>query len=325
MGRYNSVSTTTTTTGATTFYAPTSGLVTSLTGTAPYTVTLPNPVLYVGQSQSFYNATTGTITLTTPSGVFNGLADGIGIGTASITIPASAFYTVSSDGTNYLLNNNSGGATKIASGIASSSTTSGSLVVTGGVGISGDTYHGGRIETSDATDATSGTSSSSIKTLGGIAAAKNIWSSAVIGTTGTGYIKVATGTTAQQPASPAAGWVRFNTTNAYLEVHNGTSWTPAGGFRNVDITSSVAVEAWQLLWIASPSAALTLTLPASPNKGDTIRFVDVARNFATYNLTIARNGQPIQGDAANMTVATNGAAFDLIYYNATYGWRIFSI
>lgn len=325
MGRYNSVSTTTITTGATTFYAPSSGLVTSLTGTAPYTVTLSNPVLYIGQSQSFYNATGGTVTLTTPSGVFNGLADGIGIGTASITIPANAFYTVSSDGTNYLLNNNSGGATKIASNIASSSYTSGSLVITGGVGISGDTYNNGRIISNDGTDASNGTSDSSIKTSGGIAAAKSIWSSAAIGTTSTGYIKPASGTTAQQPGSAVAGWTRYNTTNNYLEVYNGTSWVPAGGFRNVDITSSVSVEAWQLLWIASPGAALTLTLPSSPNKGDTIRFVDVAKNFATYNLTIARNGQPIQGDAANMTIATNGAAFDLIYYNATYGWRIFSI
>jgi hypothetical protein len=70
---------------------------------------------------------------------------------------------------------------------------------------------------------------------------------------------------------------------------------------------------------------VTITLPGSPLKGDTIRFVDVARTFNARNLTVARNSQPIQGDAADLTVNTNGAAFDLIYYNATYGWRIFSI
>jgi hypothetical protein len=31
------------------------------------------------------------------------------------------------------------------------------------------------------------------------------------------------------------------------------------------------------------------------------------------------------GAADNLTVSTEGAAFDLIYYNATFGWRIFTI
>jgi hypothetical protein len=29
--------------------------------------------------------------------------------------------------------------------------------------------------------------------------------------------------------------------------------------------------------------------------------------------------------SGNMTVATQGAAFDMIYYDATRGWRIFTI
>ena len=61
-------------------------------------------------------------------------------------------------------------------------------------------------------------------------------------------------------------------------------------------------------------------------KGDTIRFLDLRKTFDSNALTIARaSGQEIQGDAANMTVTTEGAAFDLIWHGTTYGWRIFSI
>ena len=41
---------------------------------------------------------------------------------------------------------------------------------------------------------------------------------------GTGYFKVATGTTAERPASPEAGMIRFNTTTNRLECYNGSVW-----------------------------------------------------------------------------------------------------
>lgn len=41
-------------------------------------------------------------------------------------------------------------------------------------------------------------------------------------TTGGMYLPV--GTTAQRPASPATGQMRFNTTTSSVEVYNGTSW-----------------------------------------------------------------------------------------------------
>lgn len=81
----------------------------------------------------------------------------------------------------------------------------------------------------------------------------------------------------------------------------------------------------ELLWIDTTSNAITVTLPPNPSEGATIRFVDVSRNFDVNALTIDRNSRLIQGDADNMTVNTPGAAFDLVYYNETFGWRIFSI
>lgn len=40
----------------------------------------------------------------------------------------------------------------------------------------------------------------------------------------TGGMFLPSGTTAQRPASPATGMMRFNTTTGLVEVYNGTSW-----------------------------------------------------------------------------------------------------
>ena len=69
--------------------------------------------------------------------------------------------------------------------------------------------------------------------------------------------------------------------------------------------------------IGSP---VTITLPASPAIGNEVHFVDSGNNLASNNLTIGRNGQPINGTASNLVVSTNGAAFTLVYVNATRGW-----
>jgi hypothetical protein len=106
MARYNTVNTATTSSGTATFSTPTQGLLTTLTGVAPYTVTLAMPAMFTGITQSFFNNTGGVVTLTTPSG--NILGAGFS-GAVSQTIPANATYTLTSDGTNYVIVNNEGG------------------------------------------------------------------------------------------------------------------------------------------------------------------------------------------------------------------------
>ena len=98
MARYNSVSTTGSIAQGGTISTPYSGLLTTIT-TGSGTTNLPNPVLYAGSTQTFYNATVAAITLSTPSGVFNGPATG---GTNTISLPVGAVITVVSDGTNYI-------------------------------------------------------------------------------------------------------------------------------------------------------------------------------------------------------------------------------
>ena len=97
------------------------------------------------------------------------------------------------------------------------------------------------------------------------------------------------------------------------------------GLANNALSSSTTVSSNTLNWCDTTSAGFTLTLPASPVQGDVIRIIDVSRTFNTNNLTVGRNGNPIMGDVADMTVAQQGAAFDLIFYNAVKGWSLFSI
>ena len=133
------------------------------------------------------------------------------------------------------------------------------------------------------------------------------------------------GTTAQRPAGPLQGGFRFNTDLGSFEGYSGTAWVPIGGLQNVDVNTTYTASVFQTLWCNTQSGGFTVTLPPTPNKGDVVRILDVAKTFDSNTLTIGRNGKPIMGDAADLTVTTEGAAFDLIFYNDTYGWRIFSV
>jgi len=141
------------------------------------------------------------------------------------------------------------------------------------------------------------------------------------------YIMIPRGTTAERPSSPTAGMLRFNNDTSSFEAYQGTTWAPVGGFTQIDVTSaSYSAAAYQQIWVDTSSNPITITLPTSPNKGDVVRFIDVASNFATNNLTVGRNGKPIMGDnSSDLVVNTDDASFDLIFHGDTYGWRLFSI
>jgi len=175
----------------------------------------------------------------------------------------------------------------------STTTASGGLVVSGGVGVALNAYVGGNVN-----------STGHLTTQYLTAAAST-------------HMTIPSGTTAQRPGSPAEGMVRFNTDYGHLEWHTGTSWT-VGGLQDVAVGSSRTSLSWQTNWVQGNH---TVTLPSSPAQGDRIRFFLVSGS----NFTVARNGKLINGDAANLTVTTEDAAFELVFYNNTYGWRIFTI
>jgi hypothetical protein len=57
----------------------------------------------------------------------------------------------------------------------------------------------------------------------------------------TGYFMPPSGTTAQRPASPSVGMIRYNSTTNYLEFYDGTSWINIAGKGNVAAPSNLLV------------------------------------------------------------------------------------
>ena len=75
-------------------------------------------------------------------------------------------------------------------------------------------------------------------------------------------------------------------------------------------------------YFVTSSSALTLTLPASPALNDEIQLVDASGNASTYNITVARNGNKINGGTGNLIIDNNGGWYTLLYTGATYGWKV---
>ena len=72
-------------------------------------------------------------------------------------------------------------------------------------------------------------------------------------------------------------------------------------------------------FVDTSAGAHTVNLPASPKIGDVIK---VSLITAGNELTIGRNGNNINGSAADVTTSADGDMFELVYVNASEGWKI---
>ena len=73
-------------------------------------------------------------------------------------------------------------------------------------------------------------------------------------------------------------------------------------------------------YFINSGSALTMNLPAG-SAGAIVAVSDYARNFATYNLTIAPNGsEKIGGVAEDAILNINGQAATFVYVDSTKGW-----
>ena len=106
MARFNTVlPTTTVSSNPGSGIVPASGLFTEFTSTTS-AVTLPDPTVYYGQTQIFYNATAGAVTLTTPSGAFKGPGSS---NSSTQTLAVGGTMMLGSDATNYVILSSNGG------------------------------------------------------------------------------------------------------------------------------------------------------------------------------------------------------------------------
>ena len=74
--------------------------------------------------------------------------------------------------------------------------------------------------------------------------------------------------------------------------------------------------------VDTTNSAMTIKLPLTAAVGDTVRFIDLAGQFATNNLTVGKNGHNIQGVNQDLIVSTARAGFELAYTNAIQGWLL---
>jgi hypothetical protein len=102
-------------------------------------------------------------------------------------------------------------------------------------------------------------------------------------------------------------------TNALLAAN--TSVAP------LSISANTTLVAKKRYFVTSASA-LTLTLPATPALNDEIQILDASGNASTYNITVARNGNKINGGTGNLIIDMNGAWTTLLYTGSTYGWKV---
>jgi len=110
------------------------------------------------------------------------------------------------------------------------------------------------------------------------------------------------------------------TENNFAEVKNlGFDWQSVVTADGSTATTAVAGKGY---FIDTTSNTHTVTLPASPNQGDSIAIRDYAGTFGTNNVTVDRNGNNIKGSAANLDLTINGSTTELFYVDSTKGWLL---
>ena len=86
---------------------------------------------------------------------------------------------------------------------------------------------------------------------------------------------------------------------------------------NVSVISTSSLASKNTLYVLK--ADLTLTLPSSPDAGDSIKISNLS---GVATCIIARNGNNIMATAADLTLDNAVASFELVYTDATNGWVI---
>jgi hypothetical protein len=132
----------------------------------------------------------------------------------------------------------------------------------------------------------------------------------------------AIGTTASLPIITGASGVlqagAFGTTaGSFCQGNDPRLQTPW-----VSKTTSYTAVAGDRISANTTAAAFTITLPASPAAFTEIVFADHYNQWATRNLTIARNGQNIEGLAEDLVCNVAGLQITLRYEGTT--WRVYT-
>ena len=242
MARYNTVVSSTSTTTTASLLTPNAGLFTKFTGTAPYTVTIGDPVPYAGQQQVFYNGTSGDVTLSfTPvsGGVFIGPASS---GLTTQVVPSLTSITLYSDGTNWVTAFDGGGPL-----VATTGSFNAAVSMTAATG----TF---AINTNKFTVA---------HATGNTVVAGTLTVTGAVFLNSTDSVTLPVGTTAQRNATGVAGMLRYNTDRKYVEVYNAQGWQSVGvnAWNYVDFANAGgSASAGDFCWVSTSKCITTYHL-----------------------------------------------------------------
>ena len=138
----------------------------------------------------------------------------------------------------------------------------------------------------------------------------------------------ASATTRKIIVSDGTNWVASTETYAVpgtsgnVLTSDGTNWisSPASGGGSTFTVSIISTNTAAVKnYIYVLTASLTLTLPAAPSVGDTIK---ISNQSGVLTCVIARNSLNIMGLAQDLTVDKLNMGMELVYVNSTYGWVI---
>lgn len=146
--------------------------------------------------------------------------------------------------------------------------------------------------------------------------------------TGQGGVILSFGTTAQRPTSPVHGFTWHNTTLGYVEMWDGAAWVQVGGGGSVSpispwvrVTANYTAQAGERIVAKTDAAPFTVTLPVAPADLDEVWIMG---DFATRNLTIARNGKQIARVSQDLILNKDNIGVKLVYDNSITSWRVWS-
>jgi hypothetical protein len=96
--------------------------------------------------------------------------------------------------------------------------------------------------------------------------------------------------------------------------NSGLNWT------STLVTSALTVSAGVGYFVNTSTAAITLTLPASPTFGNIVGINDYSGYASTNNITVNPNGNKLEGGTDNKVISTNKESVFLTYTDTTRGW-----
>ena len=110
-----------------------------------------------------------------------------------------------------------------------------------------------------------------------------------------------------------------------ITLASGASQTGFGRTGTVDWDTTAKTSAFTGVsgngyFVNTTSGVITVTLPATPCAGDIVAVADYADTADTNNITLARNGSNIEGEASDFVINQEGVSITLVYVDATKGW-----